>query len=104
MDGRHGNRVGNESLGKVLHFQRGRFLANCAAMSHGDSSLSSPQMSLSGSVPEMAQNGALGQVAETGSAAVATTVPDLAPEIGGREGPEPTRYGDWEKAGRCIDF
>jgi len=25
-------------------------------------------------------------------------------EIGGREGPEPTRYGDWEKAGRCIDF
>ena len=25
-------------------------------------------------------------------------------EIGGREGPEPTRYGDWEKAGRCSDF
>jgi len=25
-------------------------------------------------------------------------------EIGGRPGPEPTRYGDWEKAGRCIDF
>jgi hypothetical protein len=25
-------------------------------------------------------------------------------EIGGRDGPEPTRYGDWEKAGRCIDF
>lgn len=25
-------------------------------------------------------------------------------EIGGREGPEPTRFGDWEKAGRCIDF
>jgi hypothetical protein len=25
-------------------------------------------------------------------------------EIGGREGPEPTRYGDWEKNGRCIDF
>ena len=25
-------------------------------------------------------------------------------EIGGREGPDPTRYGDWEKAGRCIDF
>jgi hypothetical protein len=25
-------------------------------------------------------------------------------EIGGREGPEPTRYGDWEKSGRCIDF
>jgi hypothetical protein len=26
------------------------------------------------------------------------------PEIGGRKGPDPTRYGDWEKDGRCIDF
>ena len=26
------------------------------------------------------------------------------PEIGGREGPEPTRFGDWELRGRCIDF
>ena len=25
-------------------------------------------------------------------------------EVGGREGPEPTRYGDWELRGRCIDF
>jgi len=25
-------------------------------------------------------------------------------EYGGPKGPEPTRYGDWEKAGRCIDF
>ena len=25
-------------------------------------------------------------------------------EIGGPKGPEPTRYGDWEKSGRCIDF
>ncbi len=25
-------------------------------------------------------------------------------EIGGVKGPEPTRYGDWEKNGRCIDF
>jgi len=30
--------------------------------------------------------------------------PRLPREIGGRDGPEPTRYGDWEKAGRCIDF
>jgi len=28
----------------------------------------------------------------------------LPTEIGGRDGPEPTRFGDWEKAGRCIDF
>ena len=25
-------------------------------------------------------------------------------EIGGRGGPEPTRYGDWEKDGRAVDF
>lgn len=25
-------------------------------------------------------------------------------EIGGPKGPEPTRYGDWERAGRCSDF
>jgi len=26
-------------------------------------------------------------------------------EIGGRkDGTEPTRFGDWEKQGRCIDF
>ncbi|ERJ18268.1 hypothetical protein SSPSH_002896 [Salinisphaera shabanensis E1L3A] len=29
---------------------------------------------------------------------------DLPPEYGGRKGPEPVRYGDWEKNGRCIDF
>lgn len=27
-----------------------------------------------------------------------------AAEVGGRDGPEPTRYGDWELRGRCIDF
>ncbi len=25
-------------------------------------------------------------------------------EIGGQKGPEPTRFGDWEKNGRCTDF
>jgi len=27
-----------------------------------------------------------------------------AAEYGGPKGMEPTRYGDWEKNGRCIDF
>jgi hypothetical protein len=52
----------------------------------------------------------------TDPAAAATAVPRVwkpeqasgpAPqpkEIGGREGPEPVRFGDWEKNGRCIDF
>ena len=30
--------------------------------------------------------------------------PPVVKEVGGPPGPEPTRYGDWEKAGRCIDF
>ena len=31
--------------------------------------------------------------------------PDDKPkEIGGRKGPDPTRFGDWEKDGRCVDF
>ncbi|MGH8444604.1 MAG: DUF1674 domain-containing protein [Solimonas sp.] len=45
------------------------------------------------------------------AAPAADAVPAKAPdsgavrEIGGRrDGPEPTRYGDWEKNGRCIDF
>jgi len=25
-------------------------------------------------------------------------------EHGGPKGPEPTRYGDWEKKGICVDF
>nr|BAX25161.1 hypothetical protein [Oryza meyeriana var. granulata] len=25
-------------------------------------------------------------------------------EVGGPRGPEPTRYGDWERGGRCSDF
>ena len=29
---------------------------------------------------------------------------DLPPEHGGPTGPEPTRYGDWEKKGLAIDF
>jgi hypothetical protein len=29
---------------------------------------------------------------------------DRPKEIGGRGGLDPTRYGDWEKAGRCVDF
>jgi hypothetical protein len=32
------------------------------------------------------------------------TLPAAPREIGGRDGPEPTRFGDWEKSGRCIDF
>ncbi|NBD95916.1 MAG: DUF1674 domain-containing protein [Gammaproteobacteria bacterium] len=39
------------------------------------------------------------------SASGKTPTPERPPEFGGRKkGLEPTRYGDWEKDGRCIDF
>jgi len=31
-------------------------------------------------------------------------VVELPVELGGRKGPEPVRYGDWEKKGLAIDF
>jgi hypothetical protein len=39
----------------------------------------------------------------------AVPVPPIVPippdvEVGGRSGPEPTRYGDWEKKGIAVDF
>jgi hypothetical protein len=41
----------------------------------------------------------------TGDDADQAERPEAPPkEIGGRKGPDPTRYGDWEKNGRCIDF
>ena len=30
--------------------------------------------------------------------------PQLPKEIGGQDGPDPTRYGDWEKNGIASDF
>jgi hypothetical protein len=36
--------------------------------------------------------------------AAAGARPQRIREIGGPAGAEPTRFGDWEKNGRCIDF
>jgi len=44
---------------------------------------------------------------EPDSRAAAAAFADAVPagrEIGGPSGPEPTRFGDWERNGRCIDF
>ncbi|OAI06797.1 hypothetical protein A1332_10470 [Methylomonas methanica] len=30
--------------------------------------------------------------------------PAIPTEINGPKGPEPTRFGDWERKGRCVDF
>lgn len=36
--------------------------------------------------------------------APAPPAPPPAPEVGGRGGPDPVRYGDWEKGGIAVDF
>jgi hypothetical protein len=51
--------------------------------------------------------GALSPMADKKQAEAKETTKKSTPlpkEIGGQEGPEPTRYGDWEKNGRCTDF
>ena len=48
---------------------------------------------------------ALNSGAGSGSdAAQASNPPPRPREIGGPSGPEPTRYGDWERNGRVSDF
>jgi len=45
-----------------------------------------------------------GEPTGAAGAGVDSTVPEQTAEINGPQGPEPTRFGDWEKNGRCIDF
>ncbi len=44
---------------------------------------------------------ALAEAEERRAAAAKAALPT---EIGGPKGPEPTRYGDWERNGRAFDF
>jgi hypothetical protein len=43
-------------------------------------------------------------LAEAEARRKAASTKPLPPELGGRDGPEPVRYGDWEKKGLAIDF
>ncbi len=43
-------------------------------------------------------------LAEAEARRKARTASRSARELGGRDGPEPVRYGDWEKKGIAIDF
>lgn len=44
-------------------------------------------------------------IPESDTGSTPGTGPDASTrEVGGRAGPDPARYGDWEKNGRCIDF
>jgi len=43
-------------------------------------------------------------LAEADARREATRRADLPAELGGRDGPEPTRFGDWERKGITSDF
>jgi hypothetical protein len=43
-------------------------------------------------------------LAEAEARRKATLPPTLPPEVGGRDGPEPVRFGDWERRGIAVDF
>ena len=49
---------------------------------------------------------ALAEAAERRKAeeAARAQAPSAPTELGGRKGPEPTRYGDWENKGIAVDF
>ena len=53
-------------------------------------------------LPPAAQR-ALAEAEERRKKAAAEAKP-LPTELGGRDGPEPVRYGDWEKKGIAVDF
>lgn len=42
--------------------------------------------------------------AETRREAAETAANAMPKELGGRDGPEPVRYGDWERKGIAVDF
>jgi hypothetical protein len=75
-------------------WQNRRCMQN-ASEAGAESSISAPSTPKIPSVPS-----------DPSAGRAASAPPELAPalEIGGPPGPEPTRYGDWEKKGRCIDF
>ena len=55
-------------------------------------------------LPPAAQR-ALAEAAERRAQAEAEEAANPRPtELGGRKGPEPARYGDWEKKGIAVDF
>lgn len=47
---------------------------------------------------------ALRALAEAEQRRLAAADVALPTELGGRSGPEPVRYGDWEKKGIAVDF
>ena len=77
----------------------------CPTAPRGDIEMPAPL----GTAAEAARRAALPEAArraleEAEARRARTGDPHLPPELGGRDGPEPVRYGDWEKKGLAVDF
>lgn len=57
-------------------------------------------MSHDETIPPAAQRA----LAEAEERRAAKAKADMPKEYGGRDGPEPVRYGDWERKGIAVDF
>ena len=64
-----------------------------------------PQIPVPGAAPGKALTPAARRALEEAEARRAAAVEaERAPEDGGPKGPEPTRFGDWERKGIAVDF
>jgi hypothetical protein len=63
-----------------------------------------PGKDLSPAARRALQEAAARRATENATGGATGAASALPPEKGGREGPEPTRFGDWEKKGVAVDF
>jgi hypothetical protein len=63
-----------------------------------------PQESLAGQIAARIAEAGKRAKAEADARRETEGKKQLPPELGGPKGPEPTRYGDWERKGIAVDF
>ncbi|XDZ65062.1 DUF1674 domain-containing protein [Alphaproteobacteria bacterium LSUCC0684] len=96
LSGRRNHPSGETGNIGQITLKKARMLAFCPALAH-----ILPMIRSNPDTPDF-------QFDDEGLPPPSTPAPDPAEaepnEHGGRKGPEPTRFGDWEKGGRCTDF
>jgi hypothetical protein len=66
--------------------------------------MSGDEAAAPGAAPGRALTPAARRALEEAAARRAAQADERPPEQGGPKGPEPTRYGDWERKGLAVDF
>ena len=70
----------------------------------GDAAADGPQPALSAGRRQTLSPAAERALAEAEARRATAGTRTLPPERGGRDGPEPVRFGDWERRGIAVDF